>query len=118
MKPQVSIIMGSTSDMPIMEDAAKFLNQSFGIFMDEFFDCSIWFSADVARYITERTWSDNQTITKKADGSIILTMQTYGWADVKRWVLSFGRDARVVAPDTLKTEILEEIRQTTALYGQ
>jgi predicted DNA-binding transcriptional regulator YafY len=99
-------------------DAAKFLNQSFGIFMDEFFDCSIWFSADVARYITERTWSDNQTITKKAGGSIILTMQTYGWADVKRWVLSFGRDARVVAPDTLKTEILEEIRQTTALYGQ
>jgi len=27
MKPQVSIIMGSTSDFPIMEDAAKFLNE-------------------------------------------------------------------------------------------
>ena len=27
MKPLVSIIMGSTSDMPIMEDAAKFLNE-------------------------------------------------------------------------------------------
>jgi len=26
MKPIVSIIMGSTSDMPVMEDAAKFLN--------------------------------------------------------------------------------------------
>ena len=27
MKPLVSIIMGSTSDMPIMEEAAKFLNE-------------------------------------------------------------------------------------------
>jgi len=27
MKPQVSIIMGSTSDMPVMEDAAKFLDE-------------------------------------------------------------------------------------------
>ncbi len=27
MKPLVSIIMGSTSDMPVMEDAAKFLNE-------------------------------------------------------------------------------------------
>ena len=27
MKPIVSIIMGSTSDMPVMEDAAKFLNE-------------------------------------------------------------------------------------------
>ncbi|MBV6460076.1 MAG: N5-carboxyaminoimidazole ribonucleotide mutase [Flavobacteriales bacterium] len=27
MKPQVSIIMGSTSDMPIMQEAAKILNQ-------------------------------------------------------------------------------------------
>lgn len=27
MKPVVSIIMGSTSDMPVMEDAAKFLNE-------------------------------------------------------------------------------------------
>ncbi len=27
MKPQVSIIMGSTSDMPVMQEAAKILNQ-------------------------------------------------------------------------------------------
>lgn len=28
MKPLVSIIMGSTSDLPVMEDAAKFLNET------------------------------------------------------------------------------------------
>lgn len=97
-------------------DAAKFLNQSFGIFMDECFDCSIWFSADVARYIKEKAWADNQTISENADGSIILTMQTYGWADVKRWVLSFGRDALVILPEKMKQEIIEEHKKTMDLY--
>jgi len=33
MKPQVSIIMGSTSDLPVMEKAAKFLDE-IGIFFE------------------------------------------------------------------------------------
>jgi len=99
-------------------DATDFLNQSFGIFMDECFDFRIWFSADVSRYIKERIWAGNQTITENVDGSIILDMQTYGWIDVKRWVLSFGSDARVISPEKMKKEILEEIKQIGKIYTE
>jgi len=37
MKPLVSIIMGSTSDLPVMEKAAKFLNEMEIPFEDERF---------------------------------------------------------------------------------
>lgn len=45
-----------TFTYPLDFDAREFLNQSFGIFMDEEVECRIWFSKDVSRYIKERTW--------------------------------------------------------------
>ncbi len=89
-------------------NASEFLNRPFGLFMDDCFECKIWFSAHVAKYIRERPWSDKQKITENTDGTIILEMQTCGWFDVKRWVLSFGKDARVIEPEKMRYEIFEE----------
>lgn len=99
-------------------DAREFLNQSFGIFMDEQIECRIWFSAEVSRYIKERAWAADQTIIENDDGSIFLDMTTYGWADVKRWVLSFGQDARVMLPEKMKKEMVQDIQKMSALYGK
>lgn len=97
-------------DYPSDFNAAEFLNRPFGLFMDDCFECRIWFSARVAKYINERPWADNQKVIENEDGSIILEMQTCGWFDVKRWVLSFGKDARVIAPEKMRAEIFEEVR--------
>jgi predicted DNA-binding transcriptional regulator YafY len=103
-------------DYPSDFDAAEFLNRPFGLFMDDCFECRIWFSSRVAKYIRERPWSDNQKITENSDGSIILQMQTCGWFDVKRWVLSYGKDARVLEPEKMRMEILEEIKIIAESY--
>ncbi len=95
---------------------SEFLNRPFGLFMDDCFECRIWFSARVAKYINERPWSDNQKINENDDGSIVLQIQTCGWFDVKRWVLSFGKDARVLEPEKMRAEILEEVRLMTENY--
>jgi predicted DNA-binding transcriptional regulator YafY len=36
-------------------------------------------------------------------------MSTSGWWDVKRWILSFGADAKVLEPIELRKEIVEEL---------
>lgn len=95
-------------DYPNDFDAGKYINRPFGLISDSPFDCSISFSADVARYITERRWADDQTITENEDGSIILEMNTSGWSDVKRWILGYGRHAKVLAPEKMRLEIIEE----------
>lgn len=101
----------SLFDYPTNFNAAEFLNRPFGLFMDDcFLDCRIWFSARVAKYINERPWADKQKVTVNDDGSIILGMQTCGWFDVKRWVLSFGKDATVLEPEKMRAEIFEEVR--------
>ena len=59
----------------------------------------VWFS-----YMKERK-SKSQEIIDQEDGSIILSMETSGWWDVKRWVLSYGSEAKVLAPEDLRREI-------------
>lgn len=92
-------------------DAASFLNRPFGIIMDDGFDCRIRFSAPVAKYIRERVWGENQKIIESPDGSVTLEMKTCGWPDVKKWVLSFGGNAHVIAPEKMRAEIAAEARQ-------
>ena len=56
--------------------------------------------------------------TADKDGAIIMSMTTSGWMDVKRWILSHGRDARGIEPDSMVKEILSDISYITVLYNE
>ena len=86
------------------------MDSAFQITFGDPIEAKIWFSKDQTRYIEERTWSSNQSIEKQTDGSIILTIKTSGIFDLKKWVLSFGANAKVIEPDKLKIDIIEEIK--------
>ncbi len=97
-------------------DPEALLDRAFGMFYDDPLEVKIWFSADQARYIQERQWSQNQEIAENKDGSIILWMKTSGWYDVKKWILSFGADARLLAPEQLCNDIRREAEAVLKMY--
>lgn len=97
-------------------DPEALLDRSFGMFYDDPLEVKIWFSAGQARYIRERQWAQEQKITKRKDGSIVLWMKTSGWWDVKKWVLSFGADAAVLEPVEMRDEIREEFLAALESY--
>ena len=99
-------------------DPEKLLSSAFGIIFDKPIRVKVRFSREVAPYIRERTWAPNQTITENEDGSIILEMETLGWLDVKRWVLSYGRHAEVLEPIGMRQEIVEELQNSLQQYGE
>jgi predicted DNA-binding transcriptional regulator YafY len=104
-------------DYPEDFDPEKLLNSAFGIIFDKPFQVKIRFSREVAPYIRERTWSPNQRITEnEADGSIILEMETCGWVDVKKWVLSHGAQAELLEPKEMRKEIAEELKNCHGHY--
>jgi len=92
------------------------LNAAFDIVDDEPMQVKIWFSADQARYIRERKWANEQKITNKRDGSIVLELNTSGWDDVKRWVLSYGSQAKVLKPTKLRKEIITDLEASRKIY--
>lgn len=98
-------------------DPETLLQQSFGMVYDDPVEVSIWFSADQARYVRERQWAQDQKITERKDGSIVLWMKTSGWYDVKKWVLSFGAEAQVLEPAHLQDKVRNEVEKMLKGYG-
>lgn len=77
----------------------------------------IRFDAYQARYIRERRWHATQEVEELPDGGLILRFRTGGLAEVKRWVMSYGPHAEVLAPESLRDEVATEAGAVVALYG-
>lgn len=112
-----SIEMSEKSfEWPENFDPEALLNKAFGLYWDEPITAKIKFPSSQARYIRERKWAEQQKIDEMSDGSIILTIETSGRYDIKRWVMSFGSDAVLMEPEDLRDEIRESIGELYLVY--
>lgn len=94
----------------------KLLESSFDIIYDDPVSLQLWVSKTQAKYIRERKFFHNQTITENPDGSLVLGIETSGWEDLKRWILSLGAEAVVLSPQNLRNELIKEFRQSIDRY--
>jgi predicted DNA-binding transcriptional regulator YafY len=77
----------------------------------------IRFSPKAAPYVKERTWHPSQEIADNEDGSLVLSLTIDHLLELKRWVLSWGREARVIEPGKLVLELQEEIKAMSFGYS-
>ncbi|MFA6011093.1 MAG: WYL domain-containing protein [Desulfobacteraceae bacterium] len=91
-------------------DPERTLNSAFDLIHGDPITVKILFTPNEARYIQARTWSRTQHMEPHPDGSLTLTMTTSGRRDVKRWIMSFGKEARLLEPGDLKREIEDELK--------
>ena len=70
-----------------------------------------------ARYIHERTWHAQQSIAENADGGLTLKFPASGLNEIARWVMSYGRHARVLAPDKLRALVSSHVAAMSEIYG-
>jgi predicted DNA-binding transcriptional regulator YafY len=76
----------------------------------------IWFDPYQARYIRERQWHPTQQFEEQPDGSLLLRFRSGALDEVRRWVMSYGSHARVLAPESLASAIRNEIHAMIAHY--
>jgi len=74
------------------------------------------FSRNVARYVEEKTWHPSQKLTRQKDGSLAAEFDLSTTEEIKRWILSFGKNAAVLAPECLRREMNDELRSTLLQY--
>jgi predicted DNA-binding transcriptional regulator YafY len=89
----------------------------FGFEFDEPFQVRVAFSSAVATYVSERTWSNDQRIRHKKDGSMTLTFTTTSKREVISWVLSFGSEAELLEPKELRNEIQNRMTKAAEQYA-
>jgi predicted DNA-binding transcriptional regulator YafY len=73
-------------------------------------DIRIVFRGYAARVVAERRWHPSQEIAPHPDEkeAIELSLRLRGLEEVARWILSWGRWAEVVEPETLRSRIRKE----------
>lgn len=94
--------------LPAEFDFNKLSGSHFGVhWAEEDIVVRIRFAPRVAYLVRERQWHLSQVIEEQADGSLILGLTVNHLLELKRWILSWGADAMVLAPHSLAEEIRE-----------
>lgn len=76
----------------------------------------IEFDSSVAEYVVSREWHQSQTFDTRVDGSVLMRMDVSIDHALRRWILGFGASGRVVTPDRLAKEIVDEIEGARERY--
>jgi len=93
-------------------DPKKELANAFSKFAgeNEPFRVTVQFSSEIAHEVLERQWHPRQEVKLLKDGRVEISFEAKGDIEIKRWVLAFGRYAKVKGPKWLKEQIDDEVR--------
>lgn len=108
---------GETFVVPKTFSLADHLRGASGPMLGDPVQVTIHFDAETARYARRRSWEFPHTFDEQADGSIILRGTVRGLSDIRKEVLSWGRHACVLEPETLRRELHEHACMLVAFYA-
>ncbi len=82
---------------------------SLGVFSAEPERIEIEFTPRAAPYVQGRTWHESQQVSVLDDGRVRMTLDVSDdWA-LRSWLLGFGADVRVIAPQALAHSLRDEL---------
>jgi proteasome accessory factor B len=93
----------------------KELRDSFGVHSGEGeFEVVIRFNARAADYIREKKWHPSQRLRELKGRGLELKMKLSSLAEIERWILSWGGDAKVLQPRALAESVRAAARKLLA----
>lgn len=110
-------LLDETYELPAEFDPYTFLSSAWGIMNEaDEVDVVLSFSATVAPRVKESRWHHSQQVHDLAGGGCELRLRVGGTREIRSWVLSWGADVEVLAPDGLRAEVAEHARRMIACY--
>lgn len=100
-------------------DPTDYFKGSFGVFSaNEPTAVELEFNSTVAPFVSERVWHPSQRVTHLAGGTIRMKLEVGITPEFFSWVLSFGSNALIAKPESLRKQILAEAENLKQLYGK
>ena len=90
------------------------VSDSFGIISGPIAELTLLFDADIAPYVSERTWHSTPRVEELADGRVRLHLRVGVSQELLSWILGFGGSVEIEAPDTLRATVREAHRRALA----
>jgi proteasome accessory factor B len=102
---------GKTFARPQKFSLEKRLRDSFGVHSGEGeYEVVLRFNPRAADYIREKRWHESQQQRELKGGGVELKLKLSSLAEIERWVLSWGGDARVLKP----RDLAEAVKKSAA----
>jgi predicted DNA-binding transcriptional regulator YafY len=79
-------------------------------------EITIRFDPSVAQRVAETRWHHSQVEERESDGSLLWRARVSGVLEIRAWILGWGPEAEVLAPDDLRAWAAEQHRQAAARY--
>lgn len=73
-------------------------------------DVELLFSKKAAAWVKDKTWHPSQQIKLMKDGRLKMTLKVADNEELVGWILSFGGDARVIAPESLREKVRQQAK--------
>jgi proteasome accessory factor B len=100
---------GKTFERPQKFSLEKRLRDSFGVHSGQGEHAVvIRFNPRAADYVREKKWHESQQLRELKNGGVELSLKLSSLAEIERWVLSWGGDAKVLKP----RELVEAVRNS------
>lgn len=94
-----------TYAIPDSFDPYAYLASAWGVMDEAEVEVRLRFSPVVAARVKESIWHHSQQVIDFEDGSCELIVRVGGIREMRSWVLGWGADVEVLAPDTLREEV-------------
>jgi len=109
---------GKTFSYPSDFSLEEYMAKSWQVMKGEETEVLVKFDAKIAPLIKEVNWHPTQRIEDLPDGSIIYTVTVTGTKEISFWILSYGHEAEVISPESLREEIAAAARKMCQRYGK
>lgn len=94
----------------------SYLDEAFGIFAGKTrYHAKIHFTGTAAELVRRQYWHQKQSIDEQQDG-ITLSLPVGDDREITMKILQYGSQATVLAPESLRARVAEEIQKMTQLY--
>ena len=93
------------------------LDRAWGIVADQaVVEVVLRFDRAVAPRVAETTWHPTQSLSRNADGSLTWRARVSGTLEILPWILGWGADVEVLAPEALRGEVADIVLRAAARY--
>jgi predicted DNA-binding transcriptional regulator YafY len=79
-------------------------------------DVVVRFAPRVASRVLEATWHPTQTVATEPDGSLHWRATVAGTIEIRLWILAWGDDVEVLAPESLREDVAGTLRRAVTRY--
>ena len=111
--PQVSDRAGAR---PAAFSLQAYADQSFGIYQDDVEDVVLRIPPRAAESARRWRFHVNQGLQDEPDGSVVVRFRASGMRELAWHLFTWGSEVEVVAPDRLRTLLVEQLRTALAAH--